>query len=87
MRDYIKQRLAAAGLRVKPLQWQETYIPFADTVYRAEEYTIKRNADFCKISIGPYVYSTFTRATIEEAKSLCQADYERGILSVLEVTP
>lgn len=81
----IAQRLADAGIEVKPLEWVESpareYLYFAD-IYKIQEIGLGR----WWLSIGgvrrdlPFEYC-------HEAKSAAQADYTTRILSAIQVKP
>lgn len=87
--DQIKQRLADAGLQVKPLVWQDSLvsngnrqIAYAVTplvTYRITQKFFPETFFFIKVVDGGCLFAT----TLESAKATAQADYERRILKAL----
>lgn len=88
MTNTIKQRLADAGLRVKPLVWlggggryhSEDYV-IEDISYGQRE--VRR---LLRASFGTTYIADFAgKKPLEAAKAAAQADYEARILASLEV--
>lgn len=86
----IAQRLADAGIEVKPLEWRE----FNDGNRRKGEcFSARSLVNFAPISVhkkhdGWWLnVDCETHPTLEAAKSAAQADYTARILAALQVKP
>lgn len=83
----IEQRLADAGLRVKPLEWER----FNDRHYDAESYgkTYEIRPDTgrikCACWCNPLGFLIKTGVNVNDAKKACDAHNAAAILSSLEV--
>jgi hypothetical protein len=87
MSDDIKQRLAAAGLRVKPLVWEVSRYPNGTTRHTAGEYRIWDSHKGYEVYFGGQYNADHTTTDFDEAKSLCQAEHERRVFQMMEEVP
>lgn len=97
--ETIKSRLAAAGLRVKPLEWDcnredEDGLQRHWAWWLSSGYTIYKNTnessaiEFSVIADDWQIPDeTVTYSTLDEAKACCQTDLEKQVLEWLEVAP
>lgn len=83
----IEQRLADAGIEVKPLEWFEVEKSRYGGKYTADGYTIRYIEGLWLLDFAGQSKSVWRFPTLEAAQLAAQADYTARILSALQVKP
>lgn len=78
---------AQGGVRVKPLEWDNNGVPHTKAVSAVGLYTINVTSGHRYQLNRNYTTPGSFFDTIEQAKAAAQADYERRILSTLDLSP